>query len=76
VDDLLFSIILSKLATELGFARATETVDNKALLRVAVLLRCRNVKHVFEVFQLGIPASEDATDVLREIEMLVKGYRG
>ena len=72
---LLFSIVLSKLATELSLTRATEAVDNKALLRVTVLLGRCHVKHVFELIQLKISTSEDATDGLREIKMLVEGYQ-
>lgn len=72
---LLFPIILSKLTTELGLTRTTEAVDNEALLRVAVLLGCCHVEHVFEFLQLKIAASEDATHGLREIKMLIEGYQ-
>jgi hypothetical protein len=72
---LLFSIILGKLATELSLTRATEAMDNKALLRVTLVLGRCDVKHVFELLQLKISTSEDATDGLREIKMLVEGYQ-
>jgi hypothetical protein len=72
---LLFPIILSKFTTELGLTRATKAVDNKALLGVAVLLGRCHVEHVFEFLQLKIATSEDVTDGLREIKMLIEGYQ-
>jgi hypothetical protein len=62
---LLFSIVLGKFATELGLTRAAETVNDEAFLGMSMLLGRCHVKHVFELLQLKIATSEDATDGLR-----------
>jgi hypothetical protein len=68
---ILFSIILGELATKLGLARTTEPVDNEPLLRIILLRWRRKVKYVSELLQLEISPSEDATDGLWKIEMLI-----
>jgi len=72
---LLFPIILSKLTIELGLTSATKAIDNEAFLGVSLLLGRCYVEHMFKFLQLKIATSEDATDGLREIKMLIEGYQ-